>query len=146
MSSNGKTKEKYVPLFGGTQTVMISISVERWAQVELLIERVNELQQELRRERDPLLSGPQVAAALGITPSAFRGWRDRHPELDALGKGPGKLRRWRLSDVSQWLESRPALQRAVVRKAELTKSQRGRMLDSSIEKASSPTVPPTDED
>lgn len=139
------TKETNTPLLGGAQ-MLVMVPAERWAQVEHLIDRVQELQQELRRERDPLLSGPQAAAALGITPSAFRGWRDRHPELDALGKGQGKLRRWRRSDVLRWLEGQPALRRAVARKAGLTKGRKGGTLCGDVEKAPPSVAPTTDED
>lgn len=56
-----------------------------------------------RREADGMLSGPQAARLLGVSAGAFKALRKRHPALDELSTGTGKLRRWRRVDLERWL-------------------------------------------
>ena len=37
---------------------------------------------------------------------AFRGLRKRHPELDQMSAGTGKRRRWKRSDLDQFIRNR----------------------------------------
>lgn len=39
---------------------------------------------------------------------AFRGLRKRHPELDQMSAGTGKRRRWKRSDLDQFIRNRAA--------------------------------------
>lgn len=59
-----------------------------------------------QREADGMLGGPQAARLLGISAGAFKALRKRHPELDELSTGTGKLRRWRRADLERWLATR----------------------------------------
>lgn len=42
---------------------------------------------------------------------AFRKLRARHPELDRLSHGQGRLRRWRRADLDAFMASNPRAQR-----------------------------------
>lgn len=91
--------------------------VQALEAIPAILTEVQALRAEVRdlrlRDEDPWLNAPQISKRLGISPEAWRGWRVRHPELDALGVGHRKLRRWRLSEVKVWLASKPRLARAV---------------------------------
>jgi len=42
---------------------------------------------------------------------AFRKLRNANPELDAMGAGTGRLRRWKRTDLDAWIASSPRAQR-----------------------------------
>ncbi len=42
---------------------------------------------------------------------AFRKLRNANPELDAMGVGTGRLRRWKRTDLDAWIASSPRAQR-----------------------------------
>ena len=42
---------------------------------------------------------------------AFSKLRNANPELDAMGVGIGRLRRWKRTDLDQWIASSPRAQR-----------------------------------
>jgi len=63
---------------------------------------------------DSWLSACEAARYLyGIDGAAerFRKLRERHPELDRLSVGQGKMRRWKRADLDAFLASNPRAQR-----------------------------------
>ncbi len=66
------------------------------------------------READAWLSAQQAARYVygsdGKT-EAFRKLRERHPQLDQISLGTGKLRRWKRADLDGFLQSNPRLRR-----------------------------------
>jgi hypothetical protein len=63
---------------------------------------------------DSWLSAKHAAAYLygrDGTEERFRKLRERHPELDRLSVGEGKMRRWKRADLDTFLASNPRAQR-----------------------------------
>lgn len=60
-----------------------------------------------------LSSGPAAAYVYGRDDrrNAFRALVNRQPDLAAMAVGVGKLRRWKRSDLDQWLSSTEGLRR-----------------------------------
>ncbi|HRI48800.1 MAG TPA: helix-turn-helix domain-containing protein [Pseudomonadota bacterium] len=52
---------------------------------------------------DSWLTHRQAAQVLGLSVTAFVAQRRRHPELDRISAGEGRLRRWRRADLESWL-------------------------------------------
>ena len=66
------------------------------------------------QQADTWLSAKQAAPYLyGIEGAAerFRKLRERHPDLDRLSVGEGKMRRWKRADLDVFLASNPRAQR-----------------------------------
>lgn len=63
----------------------------------------------LRSERaDQYLSSREASALIYGQPAlrSFTGLRQRHPSLDAISVGDGRLRRWKRSALEAWMATR----------------------------------------
>lgn len=57
------------------------------------------------RDTDTWLDHKAAAKLLGLTVPSFIAKRRRYPELDQMSAGSGRMRRWRRTDLEQWLDA-----------------------------------------
>ena len=55
------------------------------------------------RETDTWLDHKASAQLLGLSVPSFIAKHRRHPELDQMSAGNGRMRRWRRADLDHWL-------------------------------------------